>query len=86
MLHHDVAFASLGYVPEESLLDDIAAKAVSIMGSFTPQAVANTLWAFAKLGCTPLPSLLHAIAFQMLQNLPKSVPQVQILPPSFSPL
>ena len=71
------AFATLSYVPEENLLEDIAEKAVSIMPSFTPQAVSNTLWAFAKLGRCPSSALLKVAATQMHQDLPRSVPQVR---------
>ena len=70
------AFATLSYLPENNLLDQLAQHAVTIIGTFRPQATSNTLWAFAKLGYCPSKKLLEAGAYQMLQDLSKSVPQV----------
>ena len=74
------AFATLSYLPENNLLDNLARHAVSIIGTFRPQATSNTLWAFAKLGYCPSRALLDAGSRQMLQDLSKSVPQVCCLP------
>ena len=71
------AFATLSYLPEGGLLDEIARHAVTIIGTFRPQATSNTLWAFAKLGYCPSRALLEAGAGQMLLDLSKSVPQVR---------
>jgi hypothetical protein len=70
------AFATLGYQPEGDLLERIANHATAIIGTFKPQATSNTLWAFAKFGTPPPDTLLVAAAAQMVQDLPKSVPQV----------
>lgn len=49
------------------------------MQDFGAQALSNTLWALARLGCRPHSAWLDAAVGRSLQLLPGSSPQVTIL-------
>ena len=69
------AFATLGYLPEDDLLDRVALHAAATMATFRPQATSNTLWAMAKLGYAPPEELFVAAAAQIEADMGCSVPQ-----------
>lgn len=69
------ALATLGFVPEGDLMQDLALRAATIIRSFRPQATSNTLWAYAKLGVMPPEAFMAAAAQQLHADLFRSVPQ-----------
>ena len=56
------SLAILEHRPPRAFLDALAASALQCMRDFSPQHLANSAWACARLGCSPLQGrLMHAI-------------------------
>ena len=68
------AFANLGLDPGNKLFEGIAMAAVPALPEFSPQNVANLLWAFAKLGHRNEP-LFAAAAVHAKHAAPHFQPQ-----------
>ena len=55
------------------LLQIVCARVVSVIETYNPQNVANTLWSFATLGEYPNPELLDLLGKRAVENIKVSM-------------